>query len=278
MQPNLKEKIEKSVNYINSEIPTDISPDIGIVLGSGLGGLAEEIENKESVLYEDIPNFPSATVTGHEGKLVLGEISGKSVVAMQGRFHYYEGHSVDKVTYPIRVMRALGAEILIVSNASGGMNPLFDLADLMLIVDHINFTGLNPLIGPNDEELGPRFPDMSEVYDEELIDLAEKVALEESIKVNKGIYIGVTGPNLETKAEYRMMRQWGADAVGMSTVPEVIVGIHAGFRVLGISTITDLCFPDALEPVNFEKILNTAAKSEPKLTKLVKKFIERVEV
>jgi len=276
MEENLREKIDESIDFINSQLGEGFIPKIGIILGSGLGGLVEHIECKSSIKYDNIPNFPTTTVAGHEGQLVLGKIAEQNVVAMQGRFHYYEGHSFDKVTYPIRIMRALGAEILIVSNAAGGMNPLFDLADLMLIVDHINFTGISPLIGPNDDKLGPRFPDMSRVYDPELLELAEQVALEENIKVYKGIYIGVTGPNLETGAEYRMMKLWGADAVGMSTVPEVIVAVHAGFRILGISSITDLCLPDALEPVNFERILETARKVEPKLTKLVKKVIERL--
>lgn len=276
MEENLREKVNESTSFISSHLKKPFTPNIGIILGTGLGGLVEHIEVETCVEYDNIPHFPTTTVATHEGKLILGKIGKKNIVAMQGRFHYYEGHSIEKVTYPIRVMRALGAKILIVSNAAGGMNPLFELSDLMLIVDHINFTGINPLIGPNDEKLGPRFPDMSEVYDSQLIRLAETVALEENIKLHKGVYIGVTGPSLETKAEYRMMRTWGADAVGMSTVPEVIVAVHSGFRILGISCITDLCLPDALEPVDIKKILKAAKQAEPKLTKIVQKVLERI--
>ncbi len=268
----LRDKIKESVNFISKKSKT--KPDIAIILGTGLNDLVENIEIEAEILYKNIPYFSIPTVTTHEGKLLFGNLSGKSVVAMQGRCHYYEGYSLDDITFPVRVMKELGADILIVSNVSGGLNPLFKISDLMLITDHINFTGLNPLVGPNDDKLGPRFPDMYEVYDKKLIELAEKVALKEGIKLNKGVYIGVIGPNLETKAEYRMMRNWGGDAVGMSTVPEVIVAVHAGFRILGISCITDMCLPDALKPVDINKILKAASDSDPRLSQLIMKILE----
>jgi len=276
MEVDLKKKVNESTDFINSHLKEKFIPHIGIILGSGLGELAKHIQVKASIEYDDIPNFPTTTVAGHKGKLVFGKIADKNVIAMQGRFHYYEGYSLDEVTFPVRLMKNLGTQILIVSNAAGGLNPSYELADLVLISDHINFTGLNPLIGSNDDSLGMRFPDMFEVYDSNLIRLAKSVAEEEDIRVHEGVYIGVTGPNLETKAEYKMMRAWGADLVGMSTVSEVIVAIHAGLRVLGISSVTDLCHPEALEPVDIERILDTASKAEPKLTNLVKKVIEKL--
>ena len=272
----LRKRIGKAADFIRKRV--DFSPEIAIILGTGLGALADQVEDSVAIEHSRIPFFPRPTMAGHPGQLVLGTIADKRVVAMQGRAHYYEGYSLDQVTFPVRVMRWLGAKVLIVSNAAGGMNPQFNHGDLMIIVDHINLTGLNPLIGPNDERLGPRFPDMSEPYDRELIRLIEEVARQEELKVQKGIYVGVTGPNLETAAEYRFLRMIGADVVGMSTVPEVIVAKHAGLRVLGISCITDKCLPDALEPANIEAILKVAAEAEPKLTGLILKTIEKIEL
>lgn len=270
----LKERIKEAVDYIKIKVKE--RPKIGIILGTGLGALADKIKGKKVIEYSDVPNFPHSTAPGHKGVLVSGTIGGRYVVAMEGRFHYYEGYSLDDVTFGVRVMKALGSEVMIVSNAAGGMNPQFVPGDLMVITDHINLMGVNPLIGPNDEVLGPRFPDMSEPYDRRLIQLAEKVAIDEKIKLQKGVYVGVTGPNLETAAEYRFLRMIGADVVGMSTVPEVIVAVHCGLRTLGISCITDRCLPDALKPANIEEILKIAGEAEPKLTRLVSKIIERI--
>jgi len=272
----LRKRIEKAAKFIQKRV--DFAPEIAIILGTGLGALADQVEDSVAIEYSRIPFFPRPTMAGHPGQLVLGTIADKRVVAMQGRAHYYEGYSLDQVTFPVRVMRWLGAKVLIVSNAAGGMNPQFNPGDLMIIIDHINLMGVNPLIGPNDERLGPRFPDMSEPYDRELIRLIEEVARQEELKVQKGIYVWVTGPNLETAAEYRFLRTIGADVVGMSTVPEVIVAKHAGLRVLGISCITDKCLPDALEPANIEAILKVAAEAEPKLTGLILKTIEKIEL
>lgn len=274
MVEDFKRRLSETVEFIKCEF--DASPQIAIILGTGLGKLAERINGRRGVEYSRIPHFPISTAIGHKGELVFGKIGNKKVVAMEGRFHYYEGYSLQDVTYPVRVAKALGAKILIVSNAAGGMNPLFRAGDLMAIVDHINFMGVNPLIGPNDETLGPRFPDMCDLYDLKLIDLAEKVALEEKIRLHKGVYIAVTGPNLETRAEYRFFRTIGADAVGMSTVPEVIVARHAGLRVFGISCVTDTCLPDALKPADIKEIIKIANGAEPKLTKLIYRLIERI--
>lgn len=271
---DLKAKIEEAGKLLKSK--TKIEPQLGIILGTGLGALAEEIEEDVVVSYEDIPHFPVSTVESHAGRLIFGKIGDKSVMAMQGRFHYYEGYTMQQITFPVRVMKYLGADTLLVSNACGGMNPLYSAGDIMIITDHINLLGDNPLIGKNDDSLGPRFPDMSEPYTEELIALAEQIALEEKLKVQKGVYVAVTGPCLETRAEYRFLRATGADVVGMSTVPEVIVAVHSAMRVLGFSVITDECFPDALEPVDIQKILKVAAEAEPKLTLLMKRVIERV--
>lgn len=246
-----------------------LEPRIGIVLGTGLGGLAERIEVEAAIPYEEIPGFPLSTVESHSGRLLLGHLGEKPVAAMQGRFHRYEGYSLQQVTFPVRVMRALGAEVLLVSNACGGMNPLWSPGDLVLISDHLNLLGDNPLVGPNVEALGPRFPDMSAPYDPELRALAQRVALESGIPLHSGVYAAVAGPNLETRAEYRMLRALGADVVGMSTVPEVIVAVHGGMRVLGISIITDACLPDALEVADIERIIGTAREAEPRLTAVV---------
>jgi purine-nucleoside phosphorylase len=253
------------------------TPRIGIILGTGLGGLAEELEAEAKIDYEDIPHFPRSTVKSHAGRFVCGRLAGKTVVAMEGRFHFYEGYTLQQITLPVRVMKALGCEILIVSNACGGMNPQFDKGDLMVIEDHINLIGDNPLIGKNDDRLGPRFPDMCHAYDRDLIALTQRVAVDERIVCRKGVFVAVSGPNLETRAEYRFLRGIGADTVGMSTVPEVIVGVHCGLRNLGISVITDMCLPDALEPCILEEILATAAAAEKKLRVLVRRTIAEIK-
>jgi purine-nucleoside phosphorylase len=253
-----------------------LEPRVAIILGTGLGALAEEIEAETVIPYEEIPGFPEPTVESHSGRLLLGHLSGQPVVAMQGRFHRYEGYSMPQVSFPVRVMRDLGAEILVVSNACGGMDPLWDVGDLMLIADHINLLGDNPLIGPNLDELGPRFPDMSEPYDLGLQRLALDVARDEKITLRRGIYVAVPGPNLETRAEYRFLRMIGADVVGMSTVPEVIVAVHGGMKVLGVSIITDSCLPDALKPASVEEIIRVASQAEPQLTSLIKNVVARL--
>lgn len=267
-------KRDEAVNFIKRE--TSFQPEYLLILGTGLGQLADEIETEHILSYSDIPNFPVSTVEGHAGKLIFGKLGGKEVVAMQGRFHYYEGYTMQQIAFPVRVAKAVGAQSLFVSNACGGLNPNFSRGDIMLLTDHINFLGDNPLIGPNDDELGPRFPDMSEPYTERLLELAENVALENSIKMHQGVYLAVTGPMLETKAEYRYMRQLGADVVGMSTVPEVISAVHMGMDVLGISVITDECFPDALQAVDIEDVLAAAAMAEPKMTQVIIKVLERL--
>ena len=268
------EKINESIQSIREY--SKAVPEIAIILGTGLGKLATDIKESVIIPYEKIINFPVSTVTGHSGNLVLGNLQGKQVVAMQGRFHYYEGYNMQEITFPVRVMNKLGANIIIISNAAGGMNRFFKRGDLMLIADHINLMGDNPLIGPNDEQLGPRFPDMSEVYDRELIKIIEDIALEEGIRLHQGIYVGLPGPMLETPAEYRFLLKMGADAVGMSTVPEVIVANHMGMRVLGISCITDLAVDGVVKKIHFEEILKAAAQSEPTMTKLVKRLINNI--
>ena len=252
---------------------TDAVPEAAIILGTGLSGLAEHIQADVVVPYEEIPSFPVSTVESHAGRLLVGRLEGKSVVAMQGRFHSYEGYSLREVTFPVRVLKALGADTLIVSNACGGMNPLWAPGDLMLIADHIDLLPDNPLIGPNVEALGPRFPDMLNAYDPDLRAAARAEALRLGIVLHEGVYVAVSGPNLETPAEYRMLRTIGADVVGMSTVPEVIVARHSSMRVLGISIITDACLPDALEPVDITRIIATANAAEPKLTELVRAIV-----
>ena len=251
-------------------------PRAAVILGTGLGQLASEIDVRAAIDYRDIPGFPLSTVESHHGRLLCGMLGGKPVAVMQGRFHRYEGYSLQQVTFPVRVMRALGAETLIVSNACGGMNPLWSAGDLMLIADHINLLGDNPLIGPNDDRLGPRFPDMSATYDAELRAYARAIAGELRIPLREGVYVAVSGPNLETRAEYRFLRAIGADVVGMSTVPEVIVAVHAGMRVLGLSIVTDMCLPDALEPATVERIIGVANRAQPSLTRLVRGVLERL--
>ena len=268
------EAIEAAADAVRARFTK--TPAAGVILGTGLGALAREIAVEATIDYRDIPGFPLSTVESHAGRLLCGTLGGKPVVAMQGRFHRYEGYTLQQVTFPVRVLRALGATTLVVSNACGGMNPLWAPGDLMLIADHLNLLGDNPLVGANDDRLGPRFPDMSDPYDGELRALAREVALKAGIVLREGVYVAVAGPNLETRAEYRMLRALGADVVGMSTVPEVIVAKHGGMRVLGLSIITDQCLPDALEPATLEKILGVAAVAEPKLTAVVRGVMERM--
>ncbi len=249
-------------------------PSVGVVLGTGLGALAGEIEAEATIPYAELPHFPHSTVESHKGQLVCGRLAGRSVVAMEGRFHLYEGYTAAQVTFPIRVMKELGCRYLLVSNAAGGMNPLHARGDIVVIDDHINLMGVNPLVGPNDDRLGPRFPDLIEPYDRALQELALKAALEANIVAHRGVYVGVVGPNLETRAEYRLLRAAGADVVGMSTVPEVLVAVHAGLRVLGFSIVTDLCLPDALAPVKIEEILAVAREAEGKLRTIVRRVLE----
>jgi purine-nucleoside phosphorylase len=271
---SLHDRIWAATDVVRDSV--SLEPEVGIILGTGLGGLAEQITTEASVPYETIPGFPLSTVESHAGRLLLGRLAGKRVVAMQGRFHRYEGYGLDAVTFPVRVMHALGARVLIVSNACGGMHPLWNPGDLVLLSDHINLLGDNPLIGLNDERLGPRFPDMSAPYDPELRAMARAVALELGINLREGVYVAVPGPNLETRAEYRMLRSIGADVVGMSTVPEVIVAAHAGMRTVGISIITDQCLPDALEPADIARIIDTARRAEPSLARVVHGLVERL--
>ena len=252
------------------------APPVGLILGTGLGRLGESIEVQASLPYERIPGFPLSTVESHRGRLLVGSIAGRPVVALQGRFHRYEGYTLQQVVFPVRALRLAGVDTLVVSNAGGGMNPLWQPGDIMVIDDHINLLGDNPLVGPNLDALGPRFPDMSAPYDRELLALAESAALELALPLRRGVYVAVTGPNLETRAEYRMLRAVGADVVGMSTVPEVIAARHAGMRVLGFSIITDACLPDALEPVALETIIRTAQGAEPRLAVLLARILERL--
>jgi purine-nucleoside phosphorylase len=271
----LRKQINDALQFLRTK--TQLSPTVGIILGTGLGGLVKEIQIETVIDYSDIPHFPLSTVESHKGKLIFGKLGGKNIVAMQGRFHYYEGYSMQQVTFPIRVMKFLGVKSLLISNAAGGMNPLFVKGDIMLITDHINLLGDNPLIGHNDDELGPRFPDMTEPYTRELINLAETVALDLKIRLQKGVFVAVSGPNLETRAEYRFLRGIGADVVGMSTVPEVIVAVHQSMRVLGFSIMTDECFPDALKPVSLQEVIAVANGAEPKLTSIMKEVVARMQ-
>ena len=252
------------------------TPAAAVILGTGLGRLAEQIAVEAAIDYAELPGFPLSTVESHAGRLLCGTLEGKPVVAMQGRFHRYEGYTLQQVTFPVRALRALGAGVLVVSNACGGMHPLWAPGDLMLIADHINLLGDNPLVGANDAELGPRFPDMSNVYDAGLRELARTVAAERRVPLREGVYVAVPGPNLETRAEYRMLRALGADVVGMSTVPEAIVAVHGGMRVLGLSIITDQCLPDALEPATLERIVAVAREAEPRLGAVVAGVVERL--
>jgi purine-nucleoside phosphorylase len=252
------------------------TPEVGIILGTGLGSFASAMKGAVTIPYGDIPNFPVTSVETHAGQLVAGSLAGRPAVVLNGRAHYYEGNSIRDVAFPVRVLRALGARTLVLTSAAGGLNPLYKAADIVLVVDHINLMGENPLVGPNEEALGPRFPDMSEPYDRGLIQLALETAREDKIPLREGVFAGVAGPNLETRAEYRFLRWAGADLVGMSVVPETITAVHGGMRVLAFSVITDLCLPDTLEAVDIAKILANAAKAEPALTKLVTRVLKRL--
>ncbi len=270
----LYDMVKESAAFIRRE--TKIVPRVGIILGTGLGSLADGIDIAASINYENIPHFPVSTVESHKGRLLFGTLKGKPVVAMQGRFHYYEGYTLKQVTFPVRVMKELGIETLIVSNACGGLNPQFHGGDIMIITDHINLLGDNPLIGRNDDRIGARFPDMYNCYDKDLVKLAEATALEMKIPVKKGVYVAVAGPNLETGAEYRFLRFIGADVVGMSTVPEVIAARHQGTKVLGMSIITDMGLPDALEPCSLDRIITTANRAEPFLRDIIAGVVQRL--
>ena len=267
------EKIKETAAFIQSK--TTVKPSVGIILGTGLGGLVKEINIIDSIPYEEISNFPVSTVKGHSGRLILGELGGKQVVAMQGRFHFYEGYTMQQVTFPVRVMKLLGIERLFVSNASGGVNPDFEIGEIMIQNDHINLFPINPLIGKNIEELGPRFPDMSDAYDVKMIELAKQIASENNIKVATGCYAGLTGPTLETPAEYKYVRVIGADAVGMSTVPEVIVARHMEIPCFAVSIITDLGVPGKIQQVSAEDVIEVANKQEPKMTLIMRELISR---
>jgi len=266
------DSIQNTTRYIKSRT-NDFEPEIGIILGTGLGGLVKEIEVEKQLMYGNIPDFPISTLEFHSGKLIFGTLAGKKVVAMQGRLHYYEGYNMQQITFPVRVMKMLGIKTLLVSNASGALNPDFKKGDLMVIEDHINLQPENPLIGRNEDELGPRFPDMSQPYRRDMIKKALEIADANNITCRKGVYVAVTGPNLETKAEYRYLRIIGGDAVGMSTVPEVIVANHMGLPVFAISVLTDEGYPEVLEPVSIETIIAVAAEAEPKLTLILKELI-----
>ena len=270
----INEMLKKAKDFIESK--TDCTPDVGIVLGTGLGGLAKEIDVDVDILYTEIPGFVTSTVEFHEGKLILGTLSGHSVAAMQGRFHFYEGYSMEEITFPVRVMRALGASVLVISNAGGGLNEAFRKGDLVLIEDHINLLGDNPLIGVNEPELGPRFPDMNEPYSKRLMTLTQTVADEKKMQLSKGVYAAMQGPSLETAAEYRFLRTIGADMVGMSTVPENIVAVQMGMEVLGITIISDMCIPETLEPVDINEIIATCVGAEPALSSLLCEVVKRI--
>ena len=271
---NLANNVEQAVEVIRNHHSG--SPRVGIILGTGLGSVASKIDTEAAIDYSAIPHFPRSTAVSHAGQLVCGTLQGVPVLAMEGRFHAYEGYSYQQITFPVRVIKAMGCDTLIVSNACGGMNPQFAHGDIMAIEDHINLMNGNPLFGVNDDALGPRFPDMCRPYDADLIEQVLEVARKENFAAHKGVYAAVTGPNLETRAEYRFLRMIGADVVGMSTVPEVIVAVHAGLRVLGLSIVTDMCLPDALEPADIDTILATAAEAEPKLAKIVLGVLDKM--
>jgi len=267
----LYEKVQQAAEVLKKASPH--RPEVAIIPGTGLDGILESIEAEVEVPFDDIPGFAPTTATTHKPKLIFGILGGRRVVASGGRHHYYEGYTLEEITFPTRVFAALGAKVLVVSNASGGMNPRYRAGDIVLIEDHINLMGVNPLVGPHDDRLGPRFPDMIEPYSRRLIELAKRIALEERIPVHEGVYVAVTGPNLETRAEYRFLRGIGADCVGMSTVPEVIVGVQCGLEILGLTCITDMCLPDALEPADIERIIATAQSAAPRLVRLVERVV-----
>jgi purine-nucleoside phosphorylase len=270
----LRQHIDEAVEALKKR--TRLVPEVGVILGTGLGTLAQSLEVEATVPYGEIPHFAVSTAESHKGELVFGKLAGRPAVVMNGRLHYYEGYTMRQVSFPVRVLQALGAHTLVVSNACGGMNPLFEPGDVMIVTDHINLMGDNPLIGPNDDTIGPRFPDMSEPYDRSLVRLAEDVALQEKLRVQKGVFVAVAGPNLETAAEYRYLRAIGADVVGMSLIPENLVAVHGGMRVLALAVITDRCWPDALEAVDIPKILAVAADAAPRLDRLVTGVIRRL--
>jgi len=270
----LKQQIDEAVAAVAKK--AGLKPSVGIILGTGLGALVREIKVEAVVDYADVPHLPKSTVETHHGKMHFGTLGGKTVVAFQGRFHLYEGYSAQQVSFPVRIMKGLGCKALVVSNAAGGMNRSYAPGDLVVIEDHVNLQGTNPLIGVNDDKLGPRWPDMCEPYDQKLIGLAMDLARESQIRAHKGVYVAVTGPNLETRAEYRWLSQF-ADVVGMSTVPEVIAAVHAGIKVLGISVVTDECVADRLKPADIREIIRVAGEAEPKLTRLMAGVIARME-
>lgn len=272
---SLYERIQETTAFLRPRL--ERAPRFGIVLGTGLGRLAEQIRDARTMPYAEIPNFVRSTAEGHAGNLVFGRLSGVDIVAMQGRMHFYEGYTMEQITFPVRVMKALGADSLIVSNAAGGMHPRLAPGDLVAVVDHINLMGANPLIGPNDERLGERFPDMSEPYDRAYLALAKDCALQLGIRLHEGVFVAVAGPNLETAAEYRFLRRIGADVVGMSLIPEDIVAVHSGMRVLALTIVTDECLPDRLQRADVAKIIRTANETEPVLTRLVMEFLRRAE-
>jgi purine-nucleoside phosphorylase len=268
------EKIKQTADYLRQQVSGEM-PKVAIILGSGLGGLVDVIDDKQVITYAEIPNFPVSTVEGHSGNLIFGTIHGKRVIAMQGRFHYYEGYDMKQVTFPVRVFKALGVETLYVSNASGGMNKNFKVGDVMIITDHINMFPENPLRGKNYNELGPRFPAMTEAYDKKLVALADTIAAEKGLRLVHGVYVGLQGPNFETPAEYECYRVMGGDAVGMSTVPEVIVANHAGMRVFGVSVITDLGGKDIDVPPSHEEVQQAAQTAEPVMTSIITEMVKR---
>jgi purine-nucleoside phosphorylase len=271
----LKRQITDAVEFLRRR--TALVPRTGVVLGTGLGSLGEALTVETVVPYEEIPHFPVSGVESHAGELEFGRLSGRPVAVMRGRVHYYEGYTMKQVTFPVRVLRALGADTLIATSAVGGMNPLYGLGDIVAVVDHVNLMGDNPLIGPNDDTLGPRFPDMSEPYDRALVGLADKVALAAGIRLQKGVLVGVAGPNLETAAEYRFLRQLGADVVGMSLIPEDLVAVHGGMRVLALVVVTDMCLPDRLEPVDIQRLLGVAGRAAPVLDRLISAVAARLD-
>lgn len=269
-------KIKETVEYLETKIVE--KPEIGIILGTGLGGLVNEIHVDCTIPYEFIPNFPVSTVEGHKGQLIFGSMNGKRIVAMQGRFHFYEGYTMQELTFPVNVMKFLGIKLLVLSNASGGVNPDFAVGDLMIIEDHINLMKNNPLIGPNEEEIGTRFPDMSHAYDPEIIGLAMRIAHEKEIKLQKGVYAAVSGPTFETPAEYKYIRIIGADAVGMSTVPEVIAARHMGLRCFAFSVISDLGVAGKIVKITHQEVIEAASAAEPKMTTIIRELIERIDL
>ncbi len=268
------QQIQAAANIIRTY--TRCKPDVGIVLGTGLGALGEQIKDRAVIPYTDLPHFPQTTLDSHAGELIVGKLNGRTVAALSGRFHYYEGYSMQEITLPVRVLKALGVETIITSGACGGLNPQHAKGDVLIIEDHINLMGANPLIGPNDEAIGPRYPDMSQPYDKRLIRLALDTGIRIGLRCHTGVYVAVAGPNLETRAEYRMLRAIGADVVGMSVVPEVLVAVHAGMKVMGMAIITDMCLPDALQPTDISEIIRVANHAEKKMTAIVAQMMPEI--